>query len=160
MTQQLERLDFRQSLKAAKAELIALQQELGNCLAEQEELERKIAAVRQMIFGFSNALHEQFEEADELGLTDAVRQAFKTSKVPLEPTAVRTRLQELGFNISKYGNFMASIHTVIGRLVTSREIKQQNAQPGNKVAYVWAQPTEPLSELNSRVTVGTVIQKK
>jgi chromosome segregation ATPase len=137
MAQQLERLDFRQSLKAAKAELAALQQELGDCLGQQEELERKIAAVRQMIFGFSNALHEQFEEADELGLTDAVRQAFKTSKGPLEPTAVRTRLQELGFNISKYGNLMASIHTVISRLVHQQQLKQQQIQPGNKVGYVW-----------------------
>ena len=132
-----QRIDFRKSLTEAKDELRALQAELGDCLAQQEGLERKILAVRQMIVGFSNVLGEQFDEVDELGLTDAVRQAFKTQTAPLEPTAVRTRLQELGFNTNRYGNFMASVHTVIQRLLKSHEIKQQVIQPGNKVAYVW-----------------------
>jgi hypothetical protein len=132
-----QRLDFAESLKAAKVELGELQAELGECLAQQEELEKKIAAVRQMIFGFSNALGETFEEADEIGLTEAVRQAFKTQTEPLEPIAVRTRLQQLGFNTKRFGNLMASIHTVINRLVGQGQIRPQNLQPGNKPAYVW-----------------------
>jgi hypothetical protein len=137
-----QRLDFDQSLKAAKAELVVLQEELGECLATQEQLEKRIVAVRVMIGGLSNALNQTFDEADELGLTDAVRQAFKTNSTPLEPTALRTRLQQLGFNTKKYGNFMASLHTIISRLAQSGEIKQQQI-PGNKIGYVWAKPTPP-----------------
>jgi hypothetical protein len=147
-----QRIDFKKSLNDAKGELRALQAELGECLAQQEEIERKLLAVRQMIVSFSNVLGEQFEEADELGLTDAVRQAFKTQTAPLEPTAVRTRLQQLGFNTNKYGNFMASVHTVINRLVKSGEIKQQILQPGNKVAYMYLVTAPKFSE--------EIVQKK
>jgi hypothetical protein len=132
-----ERLDFKQALKAAKTELVVVQEELGECLARQEELEKQLAALRLVISGFSSGLGEQFEEADEIGLTDAVRQAFSTHSTALEPTAVRTRLQQLGFNTKKYGNFMASVHTVINRLAQRGEIKQQQIQPGNKVGYIW-----------------------
>lgn len=134
-----QRLDFAKALKDAKSELVIVQEELGDCIAQQEELEKRLAALRTVITGFSNALGEQFEEADEIGLTDAVRQAIKTYDKPLEPTDVRTRLQQLGFNTKKYGNFMASVHTVLNRLVKSGEIKTQ-VLPGNKAAYVWAAP--------------------
>src|SRR5258706_5730468 len=146
-----QRLDFKQSLNAAKAELRALQAEIGECLSRQEELEKKLAAIRQMINAFSNALGEQFEEADELGLTDAVRQAIKTHNGPLEPIAVRDRLQQLGFNTNKYGNFMASVHTVIARLLKQGEVKQQVIQPGNKAAYVWVpQPVSVGAAMNMK----------
>jgi hypothetical protein len=138
-----QRLDFAESLKSAKAELAALQEELGECLAQQEGLEKKIVAIRQMIFGFSSALGQQFEEADELGFTDAMRQTFKTANGPLEPTDVRTRLENIGYNTKKFGNLMASIHTVISRLVRSKEIEPKTIQPGNKTAYVWIQKLEP-----------------
>jgi hypothetical protein len=132
-----QRLDFKDSLKVAKAELFTLQEELGILLEQQEAVEKKIVAVRQMIVAFSNVTGELFEEADEMGMTEAIRQAFKANKGPLEPTAVRTRVQELGFDTKKYGNFMASVHTVINRLVQQGELKQQLVQPGNRNAYVW-----------------------
>ena len=109
---------------------------MGECLERQEELEIKIIAVRQMINGFANVAGEVFDEADELGLTDAIRQAIKTNMAPLEPTDIRTKLQQLGFKTAKYGNFMSSVHTVIGRLLKNGEIKQQNIPP-NRPAYIW-----------------------
>jgi len=85
--------DFRQSLENAKAELSALQQQLGEAIAVQEELEKKIVAMRQMIVALSNVLSEQVEEPNDIGMTDAVRHAIKTHNGPLEPTAVRNRRQ-------------------------------------------------------------------
>jgi hypothetical protein len=141
MTEQ--RLDFRKALKAAKDEFLVVQEELGDCLAKQEEFEKRLAALRQVINGFSGALGEQFEETDEIGMTDAVRQALKSYDKPLEPLDVRTRLQQLGFNTNKYGNFMASVHTVLSRLTKRGEVKQVVVQPGNKAAYVWVIPIPP-----------------
>jgi hypothetical protein len=46
----------------------ALQKDLGDCLKQQDQLEKKLTAVRQMIYGFSNALGEEFDEADSLGV--------------------------------------------------------------------------------------------
>jgi hypothetical protein len=129
-------MNFKESLDNAKAELVELQQELGYCLKNQEGLEKKIAAVRQMIAGFSDALGEKFVEEDSLGLTDAIRQAFKTSDASLTPTDLRGRLESLGYDTSKYGNLMASVHTVINRLLHQEQI-QPNGTIGGKPAYQW-----------------------
>jgi hypothetical protein len=134
----MNRIDFKETLKNAKAELAELQHEMGLCLQRQEELEKKIAAIRQMIMGFSAALGEQFVEEDSLGLTDAIRQAFKTHEAPLTPTDVRGRLEALGYDTSKYGNMMASVHTIINRLVTQGQIRQNGTIAG-KPAYQWIQ---------------------
>ena len=59
-----------------------------------------------------------------MGLTDAIRQAFKTApNVQMGATGVRSRLKQIGFDITVYGNLLASIHTVLGRLEKSGEIK-------------------------------------
>jgi hypothetical protein len=137
------RMDFREALNSAKAELTALQQELGTCLKQQEVLEKKIVAVRQMIVGFSDALGEQFVEEDSLGLTDAIRQAFKTSSQPMTPTDVKGRLELLGYDTSKYGNLMASVHTIITRLTRQGQITAAGTA-GNKPTYRWVQKMDPL----------------
>jgi hypothetical protein len=142
----MNRMDFKESLKAAKAELAALQHELGGCLKHQEELEKKIAAVRQMITGFSDALGEQFVEEDSLGLTDAIRQAFRTSGSPMTPTDVKGRLETLGYDTSKYGNMMASVHSVINRLVKQGQIRGVGAL-GGKPAYQWSGPSPSVEDI-------------
>jgi chromosome segregation ATPase len=130
-----ERIDFKTTLGNAKSEFVALQQELGECLARQEELEKKLAAVRQMIYSFSNVLGETFDEADELGLTEAVRQAFKSSSSAMSALQVKGRMVDLGFDIAKYGNIMAAVHTVIGRLVKQSEIMQNGTDGAGKPCY-------------------------
>ncbi len=132
-------MDFKQSLELAKGELKHLQQELGECMKKQAELEKKIAAVRQMIVGFSDALGEKFIEEDTLGLTDAIRQAFKTAGRRLAPTEVKDRLESIGYDTSKYGNMMASVHSVINRLVQQKQLQQINV--GGKPGYEWIPQT-------------------
>src|ERR1035438_9545202 len=105
--------EFKVTLEKAKAELIANQHRLGKILQEQEDIEKRNANLREVIAVMSRLLGEQFIEEDALGLTDAIRQAFKGSSTPLQPTDVRSRLQLIGYDISKYGNVMASIHSVI-----------------------------------------------
>lgn len=119
----MDRMDFTKSLETAKVELAHLQKELGDCLKEQGRLEKKIVAVRQMIVGFSDALGEKFVEEDSLGLTDAIRQAYKTAGGKLAPTELKDRLESIGYDTSKYGNLMASLHSVINRLVTQGQLK-------------------------------------
>jgi cysteinyl-tRNA synthetase len=142
----MTRMDYKQSLENAKIELAALQKELGECLRSQEELEKKIVAIRQMIVAFSNALGQDFDEGDALGLTDALRQAFKTSNMRLAATDVRLRLESLGYDITRYGNMMAAIHTVISRLVDQGQIRQNGTNNSNKPVYEWISSADTIRE--------------
>ena len=131
----MEDSEFRPTLEKAKEELVASQKRLGEALACQEVEEKNIARLREFIVTMSRLLGEEFVEEDTLGLTDAIRQAFKTSTAPLQPTEVRDRLRTLGYDLSKYGNMMASIHAVISRLATRKEIELYTV--AGKPAYQW-----------------------
>jgi hypothetical protein len=127
--------DFKDTLDKAKSELMANQHRLGTILQEWSEIETRNVKLREVIVTLSRLLGEQFDEEDALGLTDAIRQAFKTTSGPLQPTEVRDRLKDMGMDITKYGNVMASVHSVINRLQSRGQI--QPVTVGGKPAFVW-----------------------
>lgn len=133
--------DYKQVLERAKTDLLKEQEALGECFKEQEAHEKKITGLRATIAALSRMLDEEFIEEDAMGLTDAIREAFKfahNTNSNLLPTEVKGRLELLGYDVSKYGNLMASIHTIIGRLVSQREIKQAGTRADGKACYEWA----------------------
>jgi hypothetical protein len=159
-------LDYEATLQDAKAQLLAIQNSIGENQKARDTLEKELVTVRQIIVALSTMLGREFNEDDELGLTDAVRQAFRTSGKPLAPTDVKGRMESLGYNTAKYGNTMAAIHTVINRLIAQKQIKTSPPVAG-KPMYEWimksvAEPLEPLPSLDSVVVPrpGTTIEKK
>jgi hypothetical protein len=72
------------------------------------------------------------------GLTDACRAILRNAGVPMSPTEVRDRLAAIGFDLSKYSNELAAIHTVLRRLNESGELRFI-AGPG-KHLYRWNVP--------------------
>lgn len=146
----MENSEFRPVLDKAKAELVVSQKRLGEHLAGQEAEEKNIARLREFIVTMSKLLGEEFVEEDTLGLTDAIRQAFKTHTTALQPTEVRDKLQQLGHDLTKYGNMMASIHAVINRLVAKQEIVRADAV-GGKPAFRWnTAPRAPVPPASMR----------
>jgi len=118
----MEDSEFRPTLEKAKAELVASQKRLGEFLAGQEVEEKNIVRLREFIVTMSKLLGEEFDEGDTLGFTDAIRQVFKTQTTPLQPTQVRDKLRDLGYDLTKYGNMMANVHAVLNRLEAKQEI--------------------------------------
>jgi len=79
-----------------------------------------------------------------LGLTDACRLVVLGAGVPVAPADVRQRLQSIGFDLSKYANDLAAIHTILKRLNESGELRfvpKAFAPAGGldiaKHAYLW-----------------------
>jgi hypothetical protein len=70
------------------------------------------------------------------GLTDACRVVSKSAGRPMTPIEVRDRLLAIGFDLSKYANSLAAIHTVLKRLAEAGELRSVALDPG-KVFYVW-----------------------
>jgi hypothetical protein len=147
--------DYKKVLEQAKRDLLAEQEALGGLLKQQEASERKVMALRQTIAALSRMLDEEFVEEDAMGLTDAVRDIFtqKVGSGTLTTLELRDYLVRVGYDITKYGNVMANIHSVITRLLQRGEISEAGTRADNKVAYKWnykievgiAGPNEPLA---------------
>jgi hypothetical protein len=87
-------------------------------------------------------LGQEYIAEDAIGLTDAIRQAFRTApNTQMNAIGVRARLQQMGFDLTQYGNVLASIHTVLGRLQQKNEIRP-TGMVGNSQAYM-ANPIPP-----------------
>ena len=129
--------DYKIILERAKKDLLAEQETLGKCLKQQEQTEKRIAGLRQTIAALSRMLDEEFVEEDAMGLTDAIRTVFreKLGSGTLIPTEVRDYLVTIGYDITKYGNVMASIHSVMNRLAQRGEIEEAGTRADGKVAY-------------------------
>jgi len=106
--------DYRRALDAAIAEYEALG-------ARRREIDARLAQLAQTI-GTLNRLCG-FVPSVPWGLTDACRLVLRNAGVPLTPTDVRDRLASIGFDLSRYVNELASIHTVLKRLHDAGELR-------------------------------------
>ncbi len=69
------------------------------------------------------------------GLTDACRVVLRSGS-PMTPIDVRDRLLAIGFDLSRYANDLAAIHTVLKRLNESGELRFVVGGP-KQGAYLW-----------------------
>lgn len=114
---------YKAAFKKAKLDFVLAQKELGETNRRKAELETRVASLRETVIALGRICGEEFDEADALGLTEAIRQTFMASpNLVMTAQNVRDRLEALGFNVAKYGNALASIHTVITRLQRKGDI--------------------------------------
>ena len=134
----------------------ASMQELNTLLSEREELEsmrklldQRIEKLRQVAVGLGGICGESIDaiggkwpelipdKGPEIsGLTDAIREVLSThSEHYLSPIHIRDLLKEMGFDTGKYKNVLASIHTVLKRLRSHKEVV--DASNEGKVVYKW-----------------------
>ena len=108
-----------------KTDLAQALVELERLISTRIDLETQIAKQKKKVA----ALHELAETDEDApaisglveGITDAVRTVFRAAEKPLNPAEVRSRVEALGLPPQK--NLLASIHTVIKRLLDSGEIE-------------------------------------
>lgn len=94
--------------------------ELMENVRKQEELAGLSAQLRQTIAALERTCGIQ--PTNTLGITDAVVDVLRLSPDrPLEPPEVKRALQEIGYDLSKYRNPLAVIHTTLKRLIESEE---------------------------------------
>jgi hypothetical protein len=121
--------DYRRALATAIREY----ETLG---AQRQDVDKRLAEVAQTIGTLSRLCG--LTPTVPLGLTDACRLIVRGAGVALAPTDVRQRLQSIGFDLSKYANDLAAIHTILKRLNESGELRfiPRGNDPG-KHAYIW-----------------------
>jgi len=121
---------YKEALKQAKSDLLEQVAILGTAQDCAEKAERAIVELRQTIAALQRLCGEpEFVEEDALGLTDAIRMAFKTEIVEgglpangMSAHDIRTKMESMGYR-GRWGNLLASIHTVIKRLHEKGELE-------------------------------------
>jgi hypothetical protein len=152
MTSVMDRFEhFRKQIVFALEELVTWGE-------KKKEAEQHMAKLRQLIIANANMLPEEergafINEADESfvsGFTDNIRHLFRVHYPdPLTPTQVRDELLQAGVDLSGQSNAMASIHSVIRRLLEAEEIQRFGA--GDLGAYRWNNDAnQPLRELTRK----------
>ena len=126
--------DYRRALEAATREY----EDLG---ARRREIDQRLAELAQTIGTLSKLLG--LTPTVPMGLTDAVRLVVRGAGVPMTPVEVRDRLHAIGFDVSKYANDLAAVHTILKRLNESGELRFIPRAPG-KHQYVWNRLVTPV----------------
>jgi hypothetical protein len=123
-------------------------QQLSDLFRQQEALSLAISKQQRRVAALA-ALVDESEETDQLldlnlgGLTDAIRGVLRDGGLGLSPKQVRTRLIQQYFPVNEYKNFMASLHSVLARLIKAREVKTvvitttESGQQHDEICYRW-----------------------
>ena len=122
----------------SEKKMIELQlQKLGDAVFERQKIEEKISRHEAAIRGILALVEDEKELLSYLerledtirpaGFTNAVRDVLQRTTEKLTATEVKDHLSQSGFNVDGYSNPLASIHTVLKRLVIAGE-----AEPGTR----------------------------
>lgn len=127
--------DYRRALEAAAREYEALG-------AKRQAIDKRLAELAQTINTLSKLLG--LTPTVPMGLTDAIRLVMRGAGLPMTPVEVRDRLHAIGFDVSKYVNDLAAVHTILKRLNESGELRFLARTPG-KHQYLWNRPATPVA---------------
>jgi hypothetical protein len=108
--------------------------ELERLTRERDEIEAKIAVIRQTIEILGPVYADQRTE----GMTERIRQALMAKPdVGISPKVVRMHLEQGGFDLSGYSNPMATIHTILKRLVSDDGQFRSMPTPDGAAVYIY-----------------------
>jgi hypothetical protein len=127
--------DYRAALAAAIKEYEALGE-------QRRDVDKRLAQLAQTIGTLSRLLG--LTPTVPMGLTDAIRLVVRGAGVPMTPIDVRDRLHAIGFDVSKYANDLAAVHTILKRLNQAGELRFVPRAPG-KHEYTWNRPVTPVA---------------
>jgi hypothetical protein len=126
--------DYRKALEAASREYEALGE-------QRRAIDQRLAELAQTIGTLTKLLG--LTPSVPLGLTDAIRLVVRGAGVPMTPVEVRDRLAAIGFDVAKYVNDLAAVHTILKRLNQGGELRFVPRTPG-KHQYTWNGPATPV----------------
>jgi hypothetical protein len=152
-------IDYHRSLYKAK-------QDLARHLVERQQLDQKIARLHAVVTNLQNLCAEidrkRFDKRVDrvikkdlkAGITQSARVILEQTFFPMTPSELLRSIEARKYNLARYANPLAVIHTVLKRLLQSGEVREV-LQPDGKKAYQWVTPADKaLSELqksNQRV---------
>ena len=131
-------IDYTNWYQSAREELEKLQRERAELIRGLAECDRQIAALIQTLNAMAPLAGEKPSDAPSNpggeftppGLTDSIRSILAGASEPLTAAGIRDHLATLGFAASDYSNLLATIHTILRRLMDAREVQAHEADGG------------------------------
>lgn len=127
---------YQKALEHAKDGLLAARKQRVEAIQQQEILEERIMVLRKAVASLSAMCGKEFDEDDEFGLTDSIRMALKTYVGRLNAAEVKTRIEQIGYKTGST-NLLASVHTILRRLVLKGEVDDTIIGNDGKPTYEW-----------------------
>ena len=150
---------MRMANKNYRKALYQAKQELAHELAERQRSDQKVARLHALITQLQDLCAEQDQKSfwnsiDRVvkadpkgGITETIRVLLKERSLPMGATELKAGIEARKYDLSRFQNPLAVIHTVLNRLVKSSEVKVIPQKYGKK-AYQWVSTIEKLlSEL-------------
>ena len=113
------------------------------------DLNGQIVQLEQLLDSLEPIASEAPQEATimvegvaELELADAIREVLKQSEQYRTPRGIRDSLRSSGYDLDQHTNALASIHGVLKRLVSSREVEPLDRK--GKTYYRWKTTRQPV----------------
>ena len=106
---------YQDALDSAEKELRELTLNLETWAKRVRTAESRILVLRSLINGLNLSLGKEIPFP--VGATNAIKTVLIAAEEPLGAPEIRTTLAEIGFDIVKYEQPLAMIHTVVNRLV-------------------------------------------
>ena len=123
-----------------RAALDAALREYETLLQQKADLDSRLAQVAESVGTLTRLCG--YTPTVAYGLTDACKTSLRCAGVPMTPLEVRDRLQSTGFDINRYSNPLAAIHTVLRRLTEAGELRRRVSR-SKGVTYVFRAPERP-----------------
>jgi hypothetical protein len=145
---EIERERYRVQISLALRDLVKWAETKKHAEQEMSKLRNLIIANANMLPDDERALFMAQASENFAGFTDTIRELFRTVfPRGLTPRQVRDKLVGIGFDLEAQSNPMASVHSVIRRLLNAGDIESNgDAEIGG---YRWKPKTEPLPVMTS-----------
>lgn len=124
---------YNTGMSVYRAALDAAVREYEDALAERARLEKRLGELQQTIGSLCRLCG--LEPTVPFGLTDACRLILRSANRPMTAIDVRDRLATMGFDLSRYANAMATIHTVLRRLREAGEADAVELDDSARVGF-------------------------
>jgi len=119
---------YQAAIFKAWTELAQLREEEKALVVKKARLKQTIDALWPLAFP-----DQELPDINSMTLADAIRLMVQScNERPITVKEVRGKLQDIGFDLSKYKNPLASIHTAATRMVDSGELNWVD-DDGNKL---------------------------
>lgn len=149
-------IDYHRTLYEAK-------QDLARRLVKRQKLDQEIARLLAVVTNLQNLCAEMDKEnfdqrVDRVikkdlkaGITQSARVILEQTFFPMTPNELLRSIEARKYNLARYVNPLAVIHTVLKRLLQRGEVREV-VQPDGKKAYQWVTTADKaLFELASSI---------
>jgi hypothetical protein len=127
---------YSEALFAAWAELDSLRVQERDIAIRKAQLQQTVNALYPLVF-------DNQVDINALSLPDAMRLVLRSTGRPLSGNDFKTKLEDMGFELSKFANPLANIMTAMNRMVEAEEMiwfeqdgKPKKAIPGPELKSV------------------------